>query len=86
MRRLAPGSLSWVLLAGVASGPQACHGWEREDLNERSDPGGCLMIAGTVFDGGDIALFLGIAAGVVVLVLVVVFALGWVGGRTVGRK
>ena len=44
------------------------------------------MIAGTVFDGGDIALFLGLAAGVVVLVLVVVFALGWVGGRTVGRK
>jgi hypothetical protein len=57
-----------------------------KNLNERSDPGGCLMIAGTVFDGGDIALFLGLAAGVVLLVLVVVFTLAWVGGRTVGRK
>ena len=44
------------------------------------------MIAGTVFDGGDIALFLGLAAGVVLLVLVVIFMLGWAGGRTVGKK
>ena len=44
------------------------------------------MIAGTVFDGGDIALFLGFVSGVVLLLLVVVFTLGWVGGRTVGRK
>ena len=44
------------------------------------------MIAGTVFDGGDIAFFLGLAAGVVLLILIVVFMLGWAGGRTVGRK
>ncbi len=45
-----------------------------------------MIVAGTVFDGGDIALFFALAAGVLLLVLGVIFTLGWLGGRTLGRK
>lgn len=45
-----------------------------------------MIVAGTVFDGGDIALFFAIAGAVVVLILALVFMLGWVGGRTLGGK
>ncbi len=45
-----------------------------------------MVVAGTVFDDGDIALFIAVAAGVVLLVLAVIFMLGWIGGRTLGGK
>ncbi len=45
-----------------------------------------MIVAGTVFDGGDLALFLAVAAGLALFLLAVVFLLGWVGGRTLGRK
>ena len=45
-----------------------------------------MIVAGTVFDNGDIAVFIAVAAGVVLLVLAVIFMLGWIGGRTLGGK
>lgn len=45
-----------------------------------------MVVAGTVFDGGDVALFIAIAAALVLLVLAVIFMLGWIGGRTLGGK
>ena len=45
-----------------------------------------MIVGGTVFDGGDIALFFAVAGAVVLLVLGLVFMLGWAGGRTLGRK
>ncbi len=45
-----------------------------------------MVVAGTVFDDGDIALFIAVAIGVVLLVLAVIFMLGWIGGRTLRGK
>ena len=45
-----------------------------------------MVVAGTVFDDGDIAPFVAVASGVVLLVLAVIFMLGWIGGRTLGGK
>ena len=45
-----------------------------------------LVLAGTVFDNGDIALFIAMAAGVLLLVLGILFMLGWLGVRALKRR
>ena len=45
-----------------------------------------LVLAGTVFDGGDIALFIALAAGALLVVLGILFMLGWLGVRALKRR
>ena len=45
-----------------------------------------LVLAGTVFDNGDIALFIAMAAGIMLVVVGILFMLGWLGVRALKRR